>query len=106
MNIKMRAQRRLLHEVKKGETPWKLNVGAEMKIRANLVSSVRAQVNFKIRVQGKLPHKVEKGETPLKLKVGAEKKMWEKLGISRQDQEITQGMGTTEGQTEMRREYV
>ena len=89
MNIKMRAQRRLLHEVKKGETPWKLNVGAEMKIRANLVSSVRAQVNFKIRVQGKLPHKVEKGETPWKLNVGAERKVWTNMVSSRRAQLIT-----------------
>lgn len=92
-------------EVEKGEAPWKLNVGVERKTKADLESSIRAQVNTRTRLEREPPHKVEKGETPWKLKVGAEEKKWKKLGNPRRDQEHTHGMGKMKGKTKMIREY-
>ena len=93
------------HKVEKGEAPWKLNVGVERKTKADLESSIRAQVNTRTRLEREPPHKVEKGETPWKLKVGAEEKKWKKLGNPRRDQEHTHGMGKMKGKTKMIREY-
>ena len=55
--------------MEKGETPWKLKVRVERKIRPNLVSSTRAQVTVQLGRKRTISHKVEKGVTPWKLNV-------------------------------------